>query len=513
MLPAKILQLVIDEGFLKENVRALLIYIGLLFLTYISKSIFTYTSNRQLIEIGNDILKRIKSEIYARLMSMDLTFYSKNDIGYINARVEEINSIDIIFSSQTLVLCSSLIEFILALVILYSLNWKVLIVLSIPIPILILVSYYISKKINTQIKKTLESSAEYHGKIQDTIRGMETVKSQGLEEKESEKVDEMNKTALDNQKKQSHTINSFSVGMSSVGSIINVLIYLIGGLFFIYNDLTMGSFIAISTYAMKLYSPILNYASMSVLIQPAFLALKRVSEFFFNEKQRCEEEVLIDKIESIEFDNLYFSYPDSEEIFNGLNLRIDKGDKIHLTGPNGSGKSTLIRLLLKLIEPTDGNISINGLDLSTINKSSLISNVSYVAQRNYVFNDSIENNIKYGIENPDATLYELIIRGLNLTDVIDRLNSEGNDKIGENGARLSGGEIQKICIARALLLNKEFIIFDEALTNLDNDSFLFIMDIIKDSSATWIVIDHKNKFDKYGFKQISLRKRSTSQNQ
>lgn len=507
MLPAKLLQLTIDEGFIKADVSALLFFIALLFIAYILKALFTYISNRGLIEIGNGLLKKVKGEIYSRLMSMDLSFYSNNDIGYINARVEEISSIDVLFSTQTLTLLSSLLEFILALVILYSLNWKVLAILSIPIPFLLIISYIASKKISKQVKESLDSSAEYQGKMQDTLRGMETVKSQGLEKKESEKINQYNQTALDKQKKQSHTLNGFSVGMGSVGSVITVIIYLVGGLFYIAGELTMGSFIAISTYAMKLYSPILSYAGMSVMIQPAYMALKRVAEFFFNDKDKktSGEETTINKIGSIEFNNIHFSYQEDEKLLYGFNLKISEGDKIHIVGPNGSGKSTLIRLLLKLHEPTKGSILINDINLFKIDRSSLINQISYVSQRNYVFNESVEDNIKYGIDSPDHNLYESIVKGLHLTEIIERLADEGDEKIGENGARLSGGEIQKICLARALLLNKKVFILDEALTNLDKESFQYFMNIIAQSDGTWIVVDHQTELKKYGFLEVPIR--------
>lgn len=503
MLPAKIIQLIIDEGFLKKNITLLLIYIALLMCSYLFKILFTYISNRNLIELSNGLLKKIKNEIYIRLMSMDFSFYSKNEIGYINSRVEEIGAIDSIFSTQTLTFLSSVLEFIMALIILYSLNWKMLLLLSIPIPFLLIISFFTSKKINKQVLDALDSAAKYNGKMQDTLRGIETVKSQGLEKTESKKIDEYNRKAIDNRKKQSHTMNKFSVGMGSIGYIITILLYLIGGLFFIYDDMSMGSFIAISTYATKLYSPIMSYSSLALIIQPAYSAMTRVSDFFFNESKGENKKVFIDKIDTIELKNLSFSYDNTKEVLQRVNYKINRGEKIHLIGQNGCGKSTIIRILLKLVKPKNGMVYINSIDLNQIDKMSIIKNTSYVAQKNYVFNDSIENNIKYGVENPDENLYNSIIDGLNLKNVISRLGNI-NEKIGENGARLSGGEIQKICIARALMLNKEIFIFDEALVNLDKKSFDYIMGIIEKSSATWIVVDHQLNLKEFGFKEFKL---------
>lgn len=504
MLPAKIIQLIIDEGFLKRSRSALLLFAGLLLIVYISKAVFSYISNNKLIELGNGLLVSFKSKIYDRLMSMDLSFYSKHDIGYINSRVEEISSLDSLFSSQTLTLLSSMLEFVFAIIILFSINPAMLLILSIPIPFLVLISVLVSISLKKQFSVTMDSAAVYSGKIQDTLNGMETVKTQGVGEQESKKLNNYNKEAMENQKKQSISINRFSVGMGSVGSFITVIVYVIGGLFFIDGQLTMGSFVAISTYAGKLYSPILSYASISVLIQPAILSLRRVSEFFFSKNMDIKEYENVGQVNSIAYENVWFGYEDKRDIIRNLSMNINKGEKIQLVGSNGSGKSTCIRMLFKLICPNKGEIKINGRQLNRLDTNSIIQQISYVSQKNYVFNESIQNNILYGIPNPDMEKYAQIIERMGLVPVIKRLEEEQDDKVGENGARLSGGEIQKICIARAMLQNRGVFVFDEAMTNLDKTTRAYVADYMKASKATWIVVDHEENLEKYGFRIINL---------
>lgn len=505
MLPAKILQLTIDIGFMKSDVSALVLCIVALLLTHAVKAALTYLSNKGMINFGNGLLKRVKGAIYDCLMEKDLSFYSENEIGYINARVEEIDSIDTLFSSTSLSVLSAILEFIFAAIILFSINWKVLLVLSIPIPILIAISITVAKKMTKQIKSSLDSSAEYAGKIQDSLRGIETVKAQGLEKQENEKINQYNSTALEKQKQQSNTLNAFSVGMGSAGSIITAIVYLIGGLFFISGDLTMGSFVAISTYAGKLYSPIFSYIGTAVVVQPAIVALNRVAKFFFDSgNSKDENGRSIDSIQSIDFSEVFFSYNEHDDVIKNFSMTINKGDKVQITGKNGSGKSTLVRLIMQLVRPNSGNIYINGIDAMNVNKSSLISQISYVSQRNYVFNENIRNNITYGIEHPDQKKVDELISLLHLDSVEERLAAEEkDDKIGENGCRLSGGEIQKICIARALLLDRGLFIFDEALSNLDGDTVDYLRQVIYESKATWIIIDHQNKFS--GFRTIMLK--------
>lgn len=507
MVPAKLLQLIIDKGFIEKSIKTLLFWIGILTLSYIIKYLCTYFSNKNLINLGNGLLKEIKSTIYNRLMSIDMSFYTKNEVGYINSRLEEVSSVDVLFSNQTLGLMSSVLEFIFAFFILIFLSWKMLLIMLIPIPLIFFSTYLISKNISAKVQASLDSSAHYSGKINETLRGIEAVKSLGYEQTENKKLNKYNDKALSNLKTQSQTFNKFSVGMSGISTMLTVVIYLVGGIFFINGSLSMGSFIAISSYIGRLYSPIFTYTTSSIIIQPAYLSLKRVAEFFFCEidgNSELRTNQTIDEIKTISFNDISFTYPNSGQIFDKFNFSINKGNKIQISGNNGCGKSTLIRLLLKLYTPDSGTITINNIDLKEIDRSNLINHISYVPQKCYVFNDSIFANITYGLNGYDKKFLTELISNFELNSVEARLRKESNDHIGENGGRLSGGEIQKICIARALLANRKFYILDEATSNLDQASFNYLLSIINSSNDTWIVIDHKTDFSTMGFQRIKL---------
>ncbi|ANW99894.1 lipid A export ATP-binding/permease MsbA [Thermoclostridium stercorarium subsp. thermolacticum DSM 2910] len=508
MVPAKLLQLIIDKGFIAKNMKALLFWIGMLALSYLIKFVCTYYSNKNLINLGNSLLKEIKSAIYNRLMSIDMSFYTKNEVGYINSRMEEISTIDILFSNQMLGLASSVFEFIFALFILLFLNWEFLIIMLLPVPLLIWATYIISKNITVKVQASLNSAADYSGKIHETLRGMETIKSLGLEESENKKINRYNEKALGNYRTQSQAFNKFSVGMNWISTMLTVIIYLVGGIFYINGKLSMGSFIAISSYVGRLYSPVFQYTTVSVIIQPAFLSLKRVAEFFFGELEGVLETFAgktIDEIENITFKDVTFSYSQSAKVFDKFNFSIHKGDKIQITGENGSGKSTLIRLLLKLYTPDSGTITVNGIDLKEIDRTNLISHISYVPQKSYVFNNTIHANITYGLKEYDQKYLDELIKGFGLDSVENRLKKEGDGYIGENGSRLSGGEIQKICLVRALLARRKFYILDEATSNLDEESFNYLLNIIKSSDDTWLVIDHKTDFSTIGFHKVVFK--------
>lgn len=505
ILPAKIYQLMIDEGFTKKSLNVVLISTFALLVTYLFKVSMNYISNHKLLIMGNKITSELKDIIFERLFSLELDFLSNYDTGYISSRLEEVSKIDSIFSNVSINFVSSVAECIFSIVFIMTLSKKFAIILMLPIPVMIFAMYKMAKNLNNLFIKNVESGANYLGKMNETINGIESIKSLGNEKETKKKMIHYKDENLKNAKIQAIGLNKFSSLLGVVGNIISVFIYLVGGVLIIYDDLSIGSFIAISMYANKIYSPIISFSGVYMIWCPAVIGLKRVSDFFFNEQNVLEEEKIekVDSVEKIEFSNVSISFGDNN-VFNDVNISIVKGDKIQINGDNGSGKSTLIKLLLKNIKPTHGCIKINGFNYDYISKSSVLNKIAYVPQKQFVFNETAMNNITLGLESYDRVLLDKLIKEFGLEKIIDYSNSKRVGEIGEQGKKISGGEIQKISICRAILRNKEILIFDEATNNLDDKSIAYIKNYIRHFDKTWIIIDHQNDFSDLGFKQVYI---------
>ena len=283
LIPAKITQLIIDSGFMNKDLNLIILLAFGLLIVYIGKVVSEFITNKIFINLSSGLMKCLKDEIYNRILTLDMSFFSNNEVGYINSRISEISQIDILFSAQTLGLISSAVQFVFSIAILLSINWKFLSIMMIPIPIFIVIMRKTTKIIRNQIKESFDNSAKYAGKINESISGIENIKAQSLEKKEKEKISSYNEKMINTAKKQSNTFNGFNGSINFLSFFLNVLTYIIGGIFFVQNELTLGGFMAVSSYIGKVYTPVFTYSSMTMVLQPAFIALKRVSNFFFKE--------------------------------------------------------------------------------------------------------------------------------------------------------------------------------------------------------------------------------------
>lgn len=289
--------------------------------------------------------------------------------------------------------------------------------------------------------------------------------------------------------------------LNVITSITPLGIFLLGGILIVKNSLTLGGLIAVYSLSLKLYSPINRIVILITSYKQTKGSLERAIEliewkpklqFDINYKL-FENHKTLNDIE-IKFKNVNFHYLKNKCVLNNVDFEIKQGELVCLCGENGTGKTTIAKLILRLVEPSRSIILINGKKYKEISINLLREKISYVPQQIYLFNCSIKDNILLGKNELFKDLENnSIIKLLNLNSLVSRLNARWDTIVGDGGLALSGGEKQKIGIARALIKNPSLIIWDEPLTYLDNESKKNLFDIInflKENNKTQLIITH-----------------------
>jgi ABC-type bacteriocin/lantibiotic exporter with double-glycine peptidase domain len=500
LLPPYLTKLAFDEGVMNRNLNLLTKYVLVLAGVYILKSFLNYLSSALFTLLSQNTLFDIKKDLTNRILKLPLEFFSNSESGYIVSRFKEADSLSSLFSLQSFKLILSIFEFIGAMVVMFSLNVRLTLLLILVIPIFYLVSRTFESAFAKVTSETMEKGAIFHGKFQQSISGAEEIKRMALEEREAQNINEINKEYVKSSIKYGILLSFGSEAIMLLSSLVSVLLLYLGGQSVIQESISIGTYMAFTGYFGKLYAPVVNWSLSMYTFKPAFVALERIRDFFmkYSEEDETLDKIKIDKINEIEMKKVRFCYPDGKEyVLRNFNLKAERGDKVLLKGPNGSGKSTVIRLLLGFYENYEGEILINGVELNKLSKKSLRSRVSIVSQKIFLFNDTIENNIKI-IGNVDDEKYEIILRKSGLKAFVESLPLKDQTLVGENGVKLSGGEIHKLAIARAMVKSdSDVFIFDEATAHLDKDTKELIKKFIKDEldNKICIIMDHSDYFD------------------
>lgn len=510
LLPPYVTKLAFDEGIMMKNLSILTKYVLILVVIYILKSTFNYLSSALFTIVSQNTLLEIKKDLTNRIIKLPLEFFSNSESGYIVSRFGEVDSLSPIFSMQSFKLILSIFEFIGAMVIMFLMNVKLTLILVLIIPVFYLITKTFENAFGKLTSQTMEKAATFHGKFQQSVSGVEEIKRMNLEDKETEKINKINKDYVKSSIKYSILLSVGSEVIILLSSIVSVLLLYIGGKGVLQESLSIGTYMAFVGYFGKLYAPVINWNLSMFTFKPAFVALDRIKNFFLKYPQESEtsDKIKINEINMIEMKNVTFSYPDGKEtVLNNFNLKAKRGDKLLLKGPNGSGKSTIIRLILGLYDNYDGEILINSIDLKKLSKRSLRSRISIVSQKIFLFNDTIENNIKIAGDVSEEK-YETALKKSGLKQFIDNLPLKDKTLVGENGVKLSGGEIQKVAIARALIKSdsSDLFIFDEAAAHLDKKTKELIKSFIDAElcEKICIIIDHSDYFNDICNRTINL---------
>jgi len=471
----------------------------LLTIIFISKNILFYASNLIMAYVQNNVITDIRVLLFKHISKLSLSFFNNTKTSELSSiLIRDISGMRVAFSQSLQKLIVEPISIASFLILLFIIDVRFSILVIIIIPISGFFSYQIGQSIRRKSKRNSIQSAGILNIIKEALSNIKIIKIFNLEDSENEKFKTENKKYFSLIFKKSILSNLLTPINEIIGLSVGILLIWYGGIS-VLEDQTMQSddFIKFILLLFAMLQPIRKLSNINVVFQNGIAAAERVFSILDNENKIVQRKNPIhigDFNSSIKFKDVDFKYAGNENmILQNINLEIKKGQTIAIVGKSGAGKTTLSDLIPRFYDPYNGNIFIDNYDVKDYSLKSLRSLIGIVTQNIILFNDSIKNNIAYGSKNANDKELINALKSANLYDLVSNLDGGINTIIGENGIKLSGGEKQRLSIARALVKNPQILILDEATASLDSESekkvHHAIDNVIKD--RTVIVIAHR----------------------
>lgn len=449
--------------------------------------------------ISKQIIFNMKNEMYHHLQNMSLAFFSAAKPGEIMTRItNDIEGIEDTFNSTVVNALSSIFTFIATAIALFSMNWKLAILGMIVLPLFIFPTRKVGKARWKIATESQEKIGELNQIIQETLSISGTILSKIFtkEKEELKTFSKVNGEVVKLQLKESVVGRWFMMTINTFTSTGPMLIYFYGGYLFIKGEISIGSIVSFVALLSRLYGPVSQISNLHINVTRSFALFARIFEYF-DQKQDIVNKPDAKELSAIrgrvDFEKVSFSYNHKVEVLENMSFSVLPGTMVALVGPSGAGKTTITNLIPRLYEVDAGAVKVDGIDVRDVTLESLRGQIGIVMQEPYLFNDTIEENLRYG--KPGATAEEIIdaCKAAYIHDFIMSLPEQYKTIVGNRGIKLSGGEKQRISIARVILKDSKIIILDEATSSLDSVSEMYIQKAIVPllQNRTSFVIAHR----------------------
>lgn len=499
VLPSLVTQLIIDDGFAASNTKAVVLFAGLLVLITATQSALSVGATKLLSNIGQGMAADLREDLVSRALSRPPEWLSDKDDGYIASRINEANNVSSLFSQTSFTFLSSMLQAAAAVALIASVDARILAFAALPIPIYATYAVCSIRNYRTAMAEAFEAGAQLAGRTTEAVAGREEARASAVSSYGAKRVGRASRLFRDKSVRQTVLAAMTGEGMKVLTTASAALVYVACGLLMGDAGLSLGQVVASVQYASYLYSPFLVAVSVAVSLQPAFAALGRISEAFPSDAPaRGACATLQAAPKKIEIQGLDFTWPGQDRaLFGGLSATLARPSLVLVKGGNGSGKTTLAKILLGSITGWSGAILVDGVPLGSIEPDSWRAHCSAVSQHPFLLNASIRENVTFGFEGAGEKDYERALRLAGLVEVIERLPEGDRTVVGPSASKLSGGERQKVAIARAILRGASILVFDEPASGLDVPSKSRLLELLVGlaQDRLVIVIDHEKLFD------------------
>ncbi len=488
----------IKKIFIEKDQTLLLIIPLFIILAFTTKGVSLYIARYLMIIVGEGVKKKLQFDMLKTLISADTQKIDKKHSGkFISNLTYDVQHITNLLSSAILNLVKDSLTLIGLICVMFFQNWKLALISLIMIPLASLASRNLGKRMGKVTTEAQEKSGSLTTYLVELFKNHKLTKIFQKENYETKRADIHLHGLMEKNKK----ITTLLIRMSPImevltGIMIAILIYYSGKLI-VNNEIEVNNFFSFLAAMMLAYQPVRSLSTLNMVINQGISAASRILPIVdtVNSIQDIKDAKQLKVEESkINFENIFFKYEANEEnVLNNVSLEFEGGKMTALVGHSGSGKSTILNLIPRFYQPQTGDIKIDNQSIYDVKIDSLRKNISLVSQETTLFDDTIKNNIKYANENAtDEEILE-VAKLSNSDEFIKKLPNKYETIIGENGVRLSGGEKQRISIARAMIKKSSIILLDEATSSLDTETESKIQEALNTltKNKTTIVIAHR----------------------
>ncbi len=473
------------------------LYCALMVGFYALSSAISYVLSIVMIHLSQKIVYQMRGQVFDRLTELPVRYFDSHQAGDIISRISyDIDTVNASLSNDLLQIAASAITVLGSLVMMIVISPVLVLVFAITIPLSILFTRYMTKKVRPLFHKRSVMLGELNGFVEEIISGQKTTKAYHRESVMVSRFDKRNKEAVDAYYNADYYGGMTGPSVNFINNLSLAFVSIFGALLFLFGRITIGSLSSFVLYSRKFSGPINEIANIISELQSACAAAERVFRLIDEEPEPLDlpgAEILSQVVGDVSMDRVAFGYDPGKTVIHDLSFHAPPGGLIAIVGPTGAGKTTLINLLMRFYDPDGGSITLDGTEIRQITRKSLRLSYAMVLQDTWLFTGSIFENLAYGKKNARREEVEAAARAAHIHRYIMGLPQGYDTVLDENGINISQGQKQLLTIARAMLLDAKMLVLDEATSNVDTRTEMRIQAAMRElmKDKTCFVIAHR----------------------
>ncbi|OOM73761.1 putative ABC transporter ATP-binding protein [Clostridium puniceum] len=469
----------VDEVIMNNRRDILLPILEMMVVATVVKAIIRYTYQMTFEFVSQNVIFEIRQKMYDKLQELDLDYYNKTRTGDIMARMTgDMDAVRHFISWVMYNICENIAVFVFAILSMFMINAKFTLMMFTLTPLVAYCAYKFAKQANPMFFTIREQFSKLNTVVQENISGNRVVKAFAKEDYEILKFEERNRAYMDANMDLANVAQKYMSMLNALSNMFTIVMILVGGIFVINETLSMGELVMFNGLIWAINNP-MNMVGWLINDTQRFIAAARKIKMLIEEETKIKNPTYGIKpkklMGEIEFKNVSFEY-DYEPILKNINFKVKPGQTVAIFGQTGAGKSTIINLIERFYDTTSGQILIDGIDIKKYDLKALRKNIAISMQDVFLFSNTIEENISYGVSKVDNNRVAWAAKMADANNFIQKLSDSYETVVGERGVGLSGGQKQRITLARSIMKYPSILILDDTTSALDVETEAMIQE-------------------------------------